>query len=592
MPVDKKIDLVQRTADKKWVILTFDDGSKWKMAAGNFDNTKHKVGAMYSVDESDASHYKGKITSPPTTTSPPPTTTPPPTNTTSPPVNTTVKPGTTSNTNLPTSNAVPPDDIKDYFTVRDGRYRLHVPANTPYDELVKISNWLETENENNYKRITQGHTSGQSDIYYGGLGPEDYEYKFAVGSYGQEAADEMSPQERRDAYFGHLGVDDQYLGSDANIYDDPTFRKHYYEKYKSKLPEGEYRQQLGDDFKFGFEHWKNIPVQIKEKPPVKLDTEPETKPEPCPEGYFRNSMTGECELIVPEAAFEYEDPGDPHKYFAPDIMNLGVAVMDNVKRFYPRLKQVDLEPPGVGYLDYTTAVANQHNNAQQLLNFIENNVSAGQQGVGLAATALGDSLNKTTQIIADTQNKNIGIYNQHQRDVSGIQNQQTMFNENALTEYQDKVNQVEQHYLDEIDAKNANIAKMYGQMWKNEAKASMLEQQYPNARRKDRWDASAFAGPLEGWRDITNPYDTGVTSYGDLANPNTSLESMQKQVSEMVKSGYSRQEAIDLIKASNRGAYSNSNRKRNQQGNPYGYMQEEGGEVPKFGVYLTGGIFE
>ena len=461
--------------------------------------------------------------------------------------------------------------------------RLVIPAGTSRQEKQELTNYLNSDNNGSpvIQSITQGATPGykESGLFFGGLGPEDYEEKFAIDNLGEDAASKMNAQQKRDYYFQEIGLDGKYLGKGPEIYNDKTFVDNFYTSYKSFLPEGEFREGFGDDGKFGFDHYDSKTKEVEQE--IKDDSSITITPEPCPEGFFRNSETGECEKIKDDP-IPTTPPGDPNVYFDPDRKNLVAALSQKVEPLFPQLQQVDSTLPEVAYESYATKVANQQSNNQRLLDFIENS-GAGNQGVGAAIGAVADSIDKTTGIIADTENRNINRFNTYEGKVADTLNKTDIFNEKARADYVDKVNEVKQNYNDQMFQKNRNVANEFAKMWWREKKQSTNEELlYPNSRRVTRSSPRGWLNPYSG-KDVGS-FDPSVNPMN--YSPQANLGTYQEQLDKLVRSGISEDNATKMIIASNRNNQSNRNNR-----NPYNF--EEGGKTKYgFGSFLMGGFFE
>ena len=68
--------------------------------------------------------------------------------------------------------------------------RLVIPAGTSRQEKQELTNYLNSDNNGSpvIQSITQGATPGYKDsgLFFGGLGPEDYEEKFAIDNLGED----------------------------------------------------------------------------------------------------------------------------------------------------------------------------------------------------------------------------------------------------------------------------------------------------------------------------------------------------------------------------------------------------------------------
>lgn len=570
MPDNKKIRDIEASGDATRLKIYYEDGTDSIISIDEYkaDKSKYTPGSMITVDD-------------------------PKESTSTDPAVSLKKPKTVADYTVDI-----PAKFEKFFEVKPGKGkkgRINTPATATIKEREAFRDWA---NENNiYDNAIQGNTKGQSDIFYGGLTPEDFEYEFYKGYYGKEAADEQlkidgGKQHMRNMYFTRLGLN-KYADQNANtdIYNDPKFKKDFLEAYKKEVPQ-EFRQLFdeNDIEKFGYDH---LDALFKQTPERKLDSS-DTE-EPCPDPEFMvkdadgncnckgnmvlNPETGKCEEPAVDANKQPEDPG---KFFAPDRLNVAAAWSDQIEARYPRLSKVDLDPGDVAYQDYATQVANQQAGTDKLLEFIENTTGGGL-GAAAAVGASAQSLQNIANTIAQTQAANVNTFNQYDARRAGIENQERTGNEAALTRYVDQVNAVNQNVEDEEDLKRANITKMINKMWSNEANVSALEQAYPNAPKKDRYNASDFT---EGVGRNAYLAAQGFDSYVPMNNPQLGNQiDLAAQVEALEKRNFNREDAINLITAQSKMA--NAARRTS----PRTGRKKDGGSTT-FGVFLQGGIFE
>jgi hypothetical protein len=117
-----------------------------------------------------------------------------------------------------------------------------------------------------------------------------------------------------------------------------------------------------------------------------------------------------------------------------DIVNFTGALTDRVNRYEPTQSRIDLQTPGYALLDPTRQLAaNQEQMARlqdQAMNTTDGNVAMASM-LGASGQGFGNAAN----VLADIENRNIGIVNRAYMGNAQIENQEAFANENARQKY-------------------------------------------------------------------------------------------------------------------------------------------------------------
>jgi len=195
----------------------------------------------------------------------------------------------------------------------------------------------------------------------------------------------------------------------------------------------------------------------KEQPKAETPAEPE-KP---------------AEITVGEPA-----PPQPRKqgpWWLQDIVNFTGTLTDRVNRYEPTQGRVDLQTPGYTLLDPTRQLAaNQEQMARlqdQAMNTTDGNVAMasmlGASGQGFANAA---------NVLADTENRNVGIVNQAYNIASNIQKEEALANENARQNYIAQMATLNQQYDDSLKQKKARQIAAFNNGTTNWFRKKQMEQ--------------------------------------------------------------------------------------------------------------------
>jgi hypothetical protein len=275
-----------------------------------------------------------------------------------------------------------------------------------------------TLNKYGYKNIVQsgsGKTGSKYSNFYAGLSPQDYEYKIVERNLGKETADKLDEAALRKTAYDIIGFKPNVDISSADVYNDPKFFGEFSRAFYRYLPEKKFRADLGDDDKFGFEHYDAIPKK----------TTPEQNSD-------RDSL-GTNELNVSSI------PRRPIGFYPQDVLNTAAAVGDlaSINKYNPRRIQFNAQPMKPTYYDPNRELANNaemaNMAAQQLAQFTGpqafNSRFSDLQGKGLANAA---------NIEARYNNLNVGVANQFEQANKQLMNDGNFRNQLAANDFYDK----------------------------------------------------------------------------------------------------------------------------------------------------------
>jgi hypothetical protein len=227
-----------------------------------------------------------------------------------------------------------------------GAWRLEVPEGLPSSKLREIAAAANTQGYKNLVQTANPKLKGQSaqyEGYYAGLTPQDYERRIVEEELGPEAAAKMDELGVRKKAFELVGINpnDYNIEDPTGLYNSKDFRQKFYQGFTKYLPEGQFRPDLGNDFRFGFEHYDAIKGKPKDPETPKT---PPTKPVTPP---TYNSVTGAVDnqyirgefplyQAIPEAMglaqaqeiYSYAIPEIDAPYVRPQTLNIQSELQD------------------------------------------------------------------------------------------------------------------------------------------------------------------------------------------------------------------------------------------------------------------------
>ena len=275
-----------------------------------------------------------------------------------------------------------------------------------------------TLNKYGYKNIVQsgsGKTGSKYSNFYAGLSPQDYEYKIVERNLGKETADKLNEAALRKTAYDIIGFKPNVDISSADIYNDPKFFGEFSRAFYRYLPEKKFRADLGDDDKFGFEHYDAIPKK----------STPDQNPN-------RNPIeTNELEVS--------RIPRRPIGFYPQDVLNTAAAVGDlaSIKQYNPRMVQFNAQPMKPTYYDPNRELANNaemaNMAAQQLGQF------TGPQSFNARFSDVqGKALANAANIESKYNNLNVGVANQFEQANAQLMNEVNFRNQLAANDFYDK----------------------------------------------------------------------------------------------------------------------------------------------------------
>ncbi len=365
------------------------------------------------------------------------------------------------------------------------QYTLSIPKGAVYEEANDVMNWMNEGDK--YPHVMQHSTSksGPGAKFFGNLTPQLFEEKYARAVLGDEEAKKMTEQQRRDLFFTELGLSD-YIGREDDVYGDSEFNEKFYTGFKNEFPEADFRGKLGDDAKYGFDHWDAVRFERPDDP----------------ENPKRAEATAGYDINPNIEKFANEsDIGKESAWWTPDIVNMVGAMTDDINKYYPVQGKIDMEPPGYVTLDPTRRLAANQEQMAQLYDFLEN--TAGAPGFAAALAASGQGFANAADIIGGVENTNVGIVNQALDKTSQVQNQENAVNEELRLKFNDQMATLNQQYDNARNQKKQKIINAFNTGFKNSVDTNWLTEMYP------QYDVNTITGDIGfmGGRDVTNPYD-------------------------------------------------------------------------------------
>jgi hypothetical protein len=227
-----------------------------------------------------------------------------------------------------------------------GAWRLEVPEGLPSSKLKEIAAAANTQGYKNLVQTSNPRLKGQSakyEGYYAGLTPQDYERRIVEEELGPDATTNMDELGIRKKAFELVGINpnDYNIEDPTGLYNSKDFRQKFYQGFTKYLPEGQFRPDLGNDFRFGFEHYDAIKGKPKDPETPKT---PPTKPVTPP---TYNSVTGAVDnqynrgqfplyQAIPEAMglaqaqeiYSYAIPEIDAPYVRPQTLNIQSELQD------------------------------------------------------------------------------------------------------------------------------------------------------------------------------------------------------------------------------------------------------------------------
>lgn len=316
-------------------------------------------------------------------------------------------------------------------------------------------------NQYGYKNIVQsgaGKTKSPYNQFYAGFTPQDYEYKIVERNLGKEKADSLDEVGLRKAAYDIMGFKPNVDISNPNIYNDPKFFGEFSRAFYRYLPEKKFRSELGDDERFGFEHYDAIPK--------KPQTPPETPRQEIPPG----------ELNPPPPV-----PKRPIGFYPQDVLNTAAAVGDlaSINRYYPRMAQFTAEPMKPTYYDPNRELAA---NAE-MANIAGANLAqfTGPQAFNTRFSEVqGKGLANAANILGRYNNLNVGVANQFEQANKQLMNEVNFKNQLAANDFYDKTVVTNQQYDNARRAGRRQAVDYVNTALENRFMTDQMNSLYPN----------------------------------------------------------------------------------------------------------------
>jgi hypothetical protein len=345
-----------------------------------------------------------------------------------------------------------------------GTYRValtdgQMPAKDRYNLLEELTPVL---NQYGYKNVVQsgaGKTKSPYGQFYAGFTPQDYEYKIVERNLGKEQADSLDEIGLRKAAYDIMGFKPNVDISNPNIYNDPKFFGEFSRAFYRYLPEKKFRADLGDDERFGFEHYDAIPKKPKTPPG-------ENPPREVPPG----------ELNPPPPT-----PRRPIGFYPQDVLNAATAVGDlaSINRYFPRMAQFTAEPMKPTYYDPNRELAA---NAE-MANIAAANLAqfTGPQAFNTRFSDVqGKGLANAANILGRYNNLNVGVANQFEQANKQLMNEVNFKNQLASNDFYDKTIATNQNYDNARRAGRRQAVDYVNAALENRFMTEQMNSLYPN----------------------------------------------------------------------------------------------------------------
>jgi hypothetical protein len=440
--------------------------------------------------------------------------------------------------------------LDELATKTNGQYYLSAISGGKQKELARLitkfglSHVDEIINGNTVKghKLSQNSTPGytwtdpvkkQKVGFFGGMTPEMYEDKVIESVYPADKVAKMTPVQKRRLYFKELGIDDSkftdvQLADTKKIYTDKKwFREEFYPKFTNTFVSNDYRNQKGDDWQVGLEHYDSYKYKTPETKPVPKGPAPKYM---CgPNGVTvinpadpKNALPSQDANLNAGAVYDtYEEaaaacaakpgtipPGKkgrkaPFKYMSPDLATLAATAAIPPKKYLPWSPQVPFEPGDVVFEDWRAKAAERQGLMNKMMNQM-NTYAPGTSAASNLSFLAGQGSEGLIKDIADVDARNVNTANAFSQQDIGRRDKNMAANLGRAEElYRGNVI-ANQQYDNSKRAYLNNMAKAYGQAWKNRMYLGLLN----NVNNKYQVDPtsgySGWTGSGKGWGDFNN----------------------------------------------------------------------------------------
>jgi hypothetical protein len=448
-------------------------------------------------------------------------------------------------------------------------YSVQFPDNMSAKDRAGIVDSITDDNALKVVRQHSNQVINKNNPYkrfYGNTRPQDYEDRLVRKNLGDQATDAMDEVTKRKKAFeilGIKGVAETDLKDAARLYNDPYFfEKQFYPAFTSKLPEGTFRPQMGNDTNLGWEHLKAISAPVK---PVEqqndIDTNVATVDKPYTQPNFRDNG-----------------------WWIQDRLNLAGVLTDPVNAYFPALSHHSYMTPGYVLNDPTT----QLRAVQQGVNSLQNQAFNSMSGNTAMATSFGltgQGIDKSADILGNNNNSNVGIVNNFSNNVAGIWNRAIDQNQNDISTYMANTSRT----LENLD--KANQFKK----WRGIAAMNTGITNWQKKNEYEQMFKNVTIDPITGRRyihgnDVAELNDDGTFAYSPYQNPWTAGSSASSVNPDSLYKEYRKnmthQEAVDMVNLHIRNSAA-SRGGRSTASSGYGYGSQ--GAVPPGAYGATAG---
>ena len=224
----------------------------------------------------------------------------------------------------------------------------------------------------------------------------------------------------------------------------------------------------------------------------------------------------------PPNVLNAENSSLPFGYMTPDLVNMAAAAMVPPKKYMPYRAPVSLPKVSPTFYDPNRAIAAQNEAA----NMLAQNAALfanPQSYMANAARIKGILAEGVADIMADTQNKNVGVANQFAGINADIIGKENMLSAQRINDLYDASILAQQNLDNSRRLYNRNLAASYAQAWNNRMNLGMLNAVNPIYRVNPRIGLSYFVRGYDPYmlgRNAGSSTGTGagINSFRDLKN--------------------------------------------------------------------------
>lgn len=302
----------------------------------------------------------------------------------------------------------------------------------------------------------------------------------------------------------------------------------------------------------------------------------------------KTPYTGE-NINVTKPNFVTNENFDNGPWYLPDITNFTGALTDVIHKYRPTMSKIDSEIPNYALMDPTRQLAANQEAMAQNKDFIEDTV-AGNIGAAAVIGNFSKGFENAANILAQTENQNVGITNQALANASQIKNNENILNEQLKQKYLSELANFSENYDKEVNQKKWRQIGTFNRGWDNASKKKMLEQvMFPQVRQNaitGDWSFSGKGRDLEGYDTYVNP----LTNQEEKFDYNSIMQQSQDIYDKSYQSAllkYPDKQQATRIAEANRDNFFDmamgsikSSKKQKEQMAEMLYRQEFGGTIP------------